>query len=330
LDCGFQEAGFSTVLAIDNALSAVDSFNLNLKQEIAIQADLVQLRSSKLIELIDSRCRGVRPVGIIGGPPCQGFSIGNVYSDPDDIRNQLPFRFSKLLGQLNQHYSIDFFVFENVLGLTTAKHSDRFKKIKTAFRRAGFNLFEQEIDAMKFGVPQARKRLFVIGLNNRLYAGQIFNFPMGSETRTNVRDAIGNLPEPTYFVRGMKSAKSGLHPNHWTMMPKSSRFATGDYNSGRSFKKLEWDKASPTVAYGNREIHIHPDGGRRLSVYEAMLLQGFPRDYQLVGNLSEQITQVCNAVPPPVALEIAIALRTLIETRAERTMQTISSAGAYP
>jgi site-specific DNA-cytosine methylase len=57
----------------------------------------------------------------------------------------------------------------------------------------------------------------------------------------------------------------------------------------------------PTVAYGNREVHVHPSGRRRLSVYEALLLQGFPPEYELVGSLSAQISQVSEAVPPPFA-----------------------------
>jgi DNA (cytosine-5)-methyltransferase 1 len=77
---------------------------------------------------------------------------------------------------------------------------------------------------------------------------------------------------------------------------------------GRSFKRLSWSDASPTIAFGNREIHIHPTGTRRLSIYEAMLLQGFPASFVLEGNLSEQVEQVSNAVPPPLAKSVAAAI----------------------
>jgi DNA (cytosine-5)-methyltransferase 1 len=99
------------------------------------------------------------------------------------------------------------------------------------------------------------------------------------------------------------------------MVPKSPKFTSNKPSTGRSFKRLDWDTVSPTVAYGHREIHVHPDGGRRLSVYEAMLLQGFPHDYQLIGSLSSQITQISNAVPPPVAEAIATSIKSLLHQR---------------
>jgi len=78
---------------------------------------------------------------------------------------------------------------------------------------------------------------------------------------------------------------------------------------GRCFRVLNWDRPSWTVAYGHREVHIHPNGHRRLSVYEAMLLQGFRPDYRLMGTLSDQIRLVSDAVPPPLAGKVAKAIR---------------------
>jgi DNA (cytosine-5)-methyltransferase 1 len=93
------------------------------------------------------------------------------------------------------------------------------------------------------------------------------------------------------------------------MAPKSPKFhQEGGVKpgvKGRSFKMLNWDEPSIAVAYGHREVNIHPSGRRRLSVYEALLLQGFPRDYVLAGTLSSQIDQVSEAVPPPLAMALA-------------------------
>ena len=127
-----------------------------------------------------------------------------------------------------------------------------------------------------------------------------------------MRDAIAGLPEPVFFARGMTAKDIPFHPNHWTMMPRSPKLTTQVPTDGRSFRRLLWDEESPTVAYGNREIHVHPDGGRRLSVHEAMLLQGFPPQYRLWGNFSQQITQVSNAVPPPVAKALARGIQKTI------------------
>jgi adenine-specific DNA glycosylase len=89
------------------------------------------------------------------------------------------------------------------------------------------------------------------------------------------------------------------------MFPRSNKFGHSGTVQGRSFHRLSWNKPSRTVAYGHREIHVHPNGRRRLSILEAMLLQGFPQRYKLAGNLSQQVTQVSNAVPPPLARSIA-------------------------
>jgi DNA (cytosine-5)-methyltransferase 1 len=181
-------------------------------------------------------------------------------------------------------------------------------------RRAGFEVFQSQLNAADFGVAQRRRRLFIVGLNSQLYSKAMFKFPAGAGTHRCVHDAIYGLPLPQYYRRGITPGEIGYHPNHWTMMPKSAKFTSGHASDGRSFKRLAWDKVSPTVAYGNREIHVHPDGGRRLTILEAMLLQGFPQEYRLTGTLSAQVTQVSNAVPPPVAEAIARSLRSLIES----------------
>lgn len=312
LDEGFRQAGFVTCLAIDNSPDAVRTFNRNAGRELAVAGDLATLPPKEFLSLIPNGCR---PIGLIGGPPCQGFSRGNVCADPRDARNRLPFRYAAILKAANEAFGLHFFVFENVAGLLGPKHAHRLKLILARLDDAGFNVFKTDFDASKFGVPQRRRRLFVVGLNKRLYPNTSFTFPEGStEPVRTVAHAIRGLPVPVFYARDLVSTAIPHHPNHWTMVPKSPKFSSPVRNDGRSFKQLKWNEVSPTVAYGNREIHVHPDGGRRLSVYEAMLLQGFPHDYELTGSLSAQITQVSNAVPPPVGAAIARSLRTLLDT----------------
>lgn len=313
LDYGFSRERFKVLLACDNFPAAVASYNFNAKRKIAREIDLAEVEADDLCDAIDKVSPDCPPDGVVGGPPCQGFSRGNVQANPKDPRNLLPFRYAEILGTMNQRYALKFFVFENVMGLMTPKHANRFKSIRRAFRRAGFNLFHKDLDAQDFGVPQLRRRLFLIGLNRDLYPNAKFVFPAGHVKKKTVRDAIAGLPEPVYFERGLTQRDIEYHPNHWTMMPKSDKFLTESSTDGRSFRRLLWDEVSPTVAYGNREIHVHPDGGRRLSVHEAMLLQGFPATYRLTGNFSQQITQVSNAVPPPVAQVLARAVRRAIQ-----------------
>lgn len=313
LDWGFRRERFPILLACDNSQAAVDSYNLNSKGTVAKVVDLSAVSAKGFKKLVRDSIGEQRIEGIVGGPPCQGFSRGNASANPNDPRNKLAFCYADILESLNAKNRLKFFVFENVMGLTTPRHLVRFRAIRQAFKDAGFNIFYHDLDAQDFGVPQLRRRLFIVGLNTRLFPDAEFTFPVGNCKRQTVRDAIKGLPVPAFFDRTIRPLDIPYHPNHWTMQPKSAKFTRANFsNDGRSFRRLNWDKVSPTVAYGNREIHIHPDGGRRLSVHEAMLLQGFPRTFKLAGNFSQQITQVSNAVPPPVAQAIAHSIKRLL------------------
>ncbi len=317
MDVGFRKAGMRPVLAIDNDEAAVRTYNFNVKRKLARQMDLGRLKPGMLEELLKGKAI---PRGVVGGPPCQGFSVGNAFSNPKDPRNQLPYRYIDILKQLNSANTIDFFVFENVPGLKAPRHLPRFRRIRKKMESAGFRIHETSIDAYEFAVPQHRKRLFVVGINEEIARADEFCFPHSAGTHQTVRDAIGHLPGPVFRATGMTPKDIPYHPNHWTMEPRSKRFEEQSFNNGRSFRKLDWDAPSWTVAYGNREIHVHPDGRRRLSILEALLLQGFPETYVLRGNFCQQVNQVCNAVPPPVAFEIAKSVFAKLYGRKQRSI----------
>lgn len=322
MDLGFRRHGFEIVLAIDNDEAAVQTYNANQGPGIAQKRDLSRLSGHDVIDLIQQRSPGIRPRGVIGGPPCQSFSRSNVHGRPRDHRHQLPLHYAEILKVLNQKYHLDFFVFENVVGLKSKKHRGRFSKILQALEDAGFNVFEKELNASEFGVPQSRHRVFVVGINKDLYPQLKFKFPTGDrETVKTVRDAIAGLPRPVYFSRGLSRSDIPFHHNHWTMNPRSPKFKSGGkktQKNGRSFRRLKWSEPSWTVAYGHREIHVHPNGGRRLSIFEAMRLQGFPDTYELLGNFTQQVTQVSDAVPPPLVAAIARSIKeTLFDPQQE-------------
>lgn len=314
LDLGFRQAHFRPVLACDVFPAAVKSYNLNTRNKVARLINLSTTSPEELTALLEAGGSVPPLVGVIGGPPCQGFSRGNARSDPDDERNLLPFVFAEHLKNLNKMYNLQFFVFENVMGLMTAKYIEQFNSIKARFEDAGFVVFCKDLNANRFGVAQNRRRLFIVGFNDRYYHDFHFNFPEGRSEPATVRQVIQGLPYPAYFKRGLTSKDIPYHRNHWTMRPVSAKLLSGERTDGRSFRRLPWDEESPTIAYGNREIHVHPDGGRRLTIHEAMLLQGFPPNYRLAGNFSEQVTQVSNAVPPPMARALARAIRKVVAT----------------
>lgn len=272
------------------------------------------------------------PEGVIGGPPCQSFSRANtVYIDADP-RHVLPLAYADLLKRLNRRNPLKFFVMENVTGLMTDRHKDRLLRMERRFEAAGFSVSKAVLLATDYGTPQIRERLFVVGLNTQLYGGARWRAPekvvTGREALT-VRQAIGHLPDATRFEKHLTPADIAHHPNHWCMQPRSAKFSTegalrpGD-GRNRSFKTLDWNRPSLTVAYGHREVHIHPTCTRRLSVHEAMLLQGFPAEYVLKGSLSSQIVQVSEAVPPPLAAAVAHSVRKFVASLEAARLATSS------
>jgi DNA (cytosine-5)-methyltransferase 1 len=312
LDEGFKEAGFQTLLAYDIDRASVETHRHNHPEAQALVADLSKLTVSQVIAHWRERS-SEPPVGVIGGPPCQSFSVSNVHQTEDDPRHRLPTHYTRILRGLNAAFGIDFFVFENVPGLVTRKHLERFAQFQQGFERAGYSMRVTSLDAQRFGVAQVRRRVFAVGINRVKHSNASFHFPDPSDQASQtVRQAIGSLPPPAFFRTGLCPDDIPYHPNHWCMNPRSRRFEDGRLTpgviAGRSFRVLSWDKPSYTVAYGHREVHIHPDCHRRLSVFEAMLLQGFRRSYELKGTLSDQIRLVSEAVSPPVARALAESL----------------------
>lgn len=316
MDLGFETAGFDPILAIDIDQAAVDTHAINRPErpDTSLRADLSEISPDDIAERLSLPVRGV-----IGGPPCQAFSVSNVYKHPEDPRSRLPINYARIVKRLNREDALDFFVFENVFGLRTKRHAEQLQLFKELFGEAGFTLFEDELDAADFGVPQYRRRVFIVGFNASRYEGLKFEFPRGNpDKHVTLREALVDLPEPVYFERGLDAGSikeaTGFW-NHWSLRPKSAKFANrngelvpGD-RRGRAFRVLHWDEPSMTVAYGHREVHVHPNMHRRLSIREALRLQGFPDSYRLTGTLSEQIRMVSDAVPPPLARSLADQIR---------------------
>jgi DNA (cytosine-5)-methyltransferase 1 len=309
LDWGFHQEGFQIPLAIDISAAAVRTHKANFPQTHSIAGDLIELQPEGVHGLVSEKVSNGTRIGLIGGPPCQGFSRANTTSQADDPRNQLPSLYLDIVRRLQIDYTVEFVVLENVLGIRDKKHADTYKALVDGLIDLGFDVTEKELCALNFGVPQNRRRVILSAM--RKGQGYIPVKPLEKAGLKTVREAISHLAEPVFFKRGLTPADIPVHPNHWTMQPKSARFLNpeSNYSEGRSFKRLAWDKASPTVAFGNREIHVHPDGKRRLSIFEAMILQGFPTSFVLKGNLSEQVEQVSNAVPPPLAQSVAAAVK---------------------
>ena len=160
-------------------------------------------------------------------------------------------------------------------GIRDKKHAKTYQALIEGIEALGFDVTEEELCSADFGVPQNRRRVVLLGMRKRQHYSQVK--PRKRKGLATVREAIGGLMGPAYFKRGVEPKDIPIHPNHWTMQPKSERFERPqpEIAEQRSFKRLDWDSPSRTIAFGHREIHVIPQGHRRLSIYEALLLQGF-------------------------------------------------------
>lgn len=315
LDLGFKRAGFPLIFAVDVSPAAIQTHQRNFKEATSVAADLEDLGPDGVLTHLENLLEPGESIGVIGGPPCQGFSRANTGSAADDPRNRLPILYLQIVEALQGKYDVEFVLFENVLGIRDAKHSVTFRGILSKFKEIGLTPDVNEYSALDYGVAQTRNRVIISGFRNEEVARR-FKPEKVEASGLTVRSAIGDLPAPAFFARDLEKSAIPHHENHWTMRPVSKRFHQpgGADRAGRSFRRLDWDKPSPTVAYGHREIHVHPEGRRRLSIYEAMLLQGFPEEFVLEGTLSAQVEQVSNAVPPPLAKSLATAIKTAMRS----------------
>lgn len=320
LDLGFEQAEFSTGLAYDIRPPSIKSWNRNRPARPV--AHVADIRTLSLAEMDQDFGGEFHPEGVIGGPPCQSFTNANSQKRDDDPRAELVARFFEIALELHARSPLSFIVMENVPELASARYSGTLTPQVDLLEDAGFTCYQAILNAKNYGVPQSRRRLFLVALNKAVYGERRWDEPTPLNTILDVKWAIGSLPAPTFYSREVKPSDINHHPNHWCMVPKSPKFGTAllsvGKSTGRSFKRLDWDRPSFAVSYGHREVHVHPDAKRRLSVYEAMLLQGFPTNFVLEGSLSAQITQVSEAVPPPLARAIADAIRSTATLEASR------------
>jgi DNA (cytosine-5)-methyltransferase 1 len=260
---------------------------------------------------------------VLGGPPCQGFSHAGD-RDPDDERNELVFKFHDLVDELGP----SFFVMENVPGLKVRKRMEEdpfINQLEERFSESGYELSILDLNAADFGVPQNRKRLFIVGNNRGVNVhspppthGSQKDLSMDREPLVTVEEAIMDLPDPTWedpqaYDRNPNSEYSSLmrgqakelynhtpadHKEETIEKMEDQEPGEGLYDWNHSWIRLELDKPSPTVKANNRAPSVHPTQHRVTTPRECARLQSFPDDYVFVGPKSRVLEQIGNAVPP--------------------------------
>lgn len=353
LDLGFEKEGYNIVYVNEYSKSFLDAYKYARKQmNIAPPkhgyycGDINDLLKGKLKKnlfeyISDEKKKDL--VGFIGGPPCPDFSVAGKNEGITGSHGKLTTSYKRAILL----YEPDFFVFENVKGLwSTKKHKEEYKKIKKSLSAKGYILIDKLVNALEYGVPQERERVILFGIKYELISSDrtqarsilLNNFSWGNNAKLTL-DAIAHCDWPTVeaFVEDSKTNMPQnlireLTVEHWFIqndvynhpnsrnyfVPHSqTRFDTvseGDV-SRKSFKRLHRWRYSPTAAYGNNEVHLHPYKKRRLSVAESLAIQSLPKEYELPQSMtkSDMFKTVGNGVPYLLSKGIAKGIKCFLD-----------------
>ncbi len=323
LSKGFEMAGFESVLAIDFWKDAIDTYNFNHKKNVGICEDVSKLDEKSLEKIMNEN----KIVGIIGGPPCQGYStVGK--RDVTDERNYLYLQYCRIVEKTKP----EFFVLENVKGLLTLDNGKFKEDIINKFSKLGYDVEYKLLNAADYGVPQNRNRVFFVGIKNRKFV-----FPEINKKRISTYEAISDLSEyeleyskepQSLYQRKMRKNNIKLYNNEFTehtgqtrniidMIPDGGKITDlpreyweiRKYN--KAFQRMNSMSQSNTIDTGHRN-YFHYEKNRIPTVRESARIQSFPDDFVFKGSKTSQYKQVGNAVPPLLAYAIAEAIKTQI------------------
>jgi len=350
LDLGFEQAGFEIQFVNEYSHTFLNAYKYARKQMGIIEpcrgyynGDITHFTLGEEREMLNnmvSEDKRSSIVGFIGGPPCPDFSVAGKNEGFTGENGRLTNTYKTLI--LNN--TPDFFVFENVKGLwSTRKHREEYDKLKKSFNRKGYILIDRLVNALEYGVPQDRDRVILFGIHksatnleiNLLRKHLESEFDWGIVNQASVKE-MKNMewPSQTEFKEDMsmpfpegireditveywfKKNNVYIHPNAYDYfkprqgIEKIQRICEGDV-SRKSFKRLHRWRYSPTVAYGNNEVHLHPYKCRRLSVAEALSLQSMPENFVInpMLTLTDKFKIIGNGVPFLMSNAIGTCIR---------------------
>ena len=289
LDLGFIKAGHEVIWANDNFSDAVKTYRRNIGDHIICE-DISKIPSDEIPE---------HDI-LIGGFPCQGFSVANTTRGDGDERNALYLELLRILVDKQPK----FFLAENVKGILSFMQGKVFEMIITDFEKAGYKVKHKVLNAANFGVPQRRERVIILGVRNDVdfnlehpepTHGDVSNLFSDKKSWVSIGDALKNIPEP--------------EEEHKLINHTYSKFKL-KFNGYLGNRAIDPNKPAPTVtARGDEKGGVvvlhHPNNHRRMSVRELAMTQSFPIDFIFEGNNSSAYRQIGNAVPPMLAFAVA-------------------------
>lgn len=308
LDLGAHFAGFQAKLVSDIMPTYTKTIKHNLPYVNVYNDDAMDLTPERIRDL-----SGVDEVDlIIAGPPCQSFSILGKRQSLSDPRGQLTIKYFELIQGLQPKA----FVFENVPGLLTVNKGEDFKNLWQFIEETtGYTLFRNKLNALSFGVPQSRERIFIVGFRPDIKADS-FSYP-----HCATGEASEELPARVPCKYALEKVEGLINQDVRVHTDKvRERFAAvppGGRDRIAHSDRLDPEQPSGTVLIGSSagggRPHIHPFEPRVLTVREAARLQSFPDWYEFCGTSTEQYRQVGNAVPPLMAYELLSKIREVLE-----------------
>ena len=314
LSLGFEMAGFNNVFSVEYDKKIAESYKKNFPTHNLLVKDIQEITDDEIITLQHNQEVDV----VIGGPPCQGFSLAGRIgrSFVEDKRNYLLKEFVRVVKIIDP----PMFVMENVARILSHNKGETIKELTNEFKKIGYNVQYKVLQAADYGVPQKRQRIFIVGTKNKE-----FNFPTPIGTTITVKEAIGDLPP-------LKSGERSEVPNHFSMnhssqmlkkmsyigdggnrnqIPEDLRPKTGDI---RKYIRYDSQKPSVTVTGDMRKI-FHYEQNRALTPRELARLQSFPDSFIFEGNSISIQQQIGNAVPPLLGYAVAKQVKESLERK---------------
>ncbi|GAM70803.1 DNA-cytosine methyltransferase [Vibrio sp. JCM 19236] len=283
-------------------------------------------------------------VGFIGGPPCPDFSVAGKNKGSEGENGKL----SRVYIDAIIQNKPDFFLFENVKGLwRTVKHRAFYDEMKERLEKEGYILTDRLTNCIEYGVPQDRDRILLFGIHESRADGitskqletqfnweakakfdrtVVLNKAMWPGNEEYTQDSKKELPESLSEFNELtvehwfKKNDVYNHPNstHHFKPQAMHRFESileGD-DSKKSFKRLHRWRYSPTAAYGNNEVHLHPYKSRRLSAAESLAIQSLPKEFCFppTMTLSDMFKTIGNGVPYLAAEGLAETIQNYLKS----------------
>lgn len=332
LSCGLDQVdGIKTVIALDFDQRAIETFEKNFPEVSCICGDICDdIIKGKVVEI--SKQQKVNM--IVGGPPCQGFSMKGKKLGLQDPRNFLFLEYVNLVKRIQP----EVFVIENVKALVATENHYFINQIYEKFQELGYGLNHSILNAYNFGVPQTRERTIIIGIKN----GRIESMPISNNLpKTTVRDAISDLnylnsgegsdvseylnapmsdyqamlrKGSTYLYNHKASNHAKVALDKLKMIPPEGdktalpKNLHGKQKFKTTWGRLIWDKPSPTIDTRfdtpSNGRNSHPFLDRSITPREAARIQSFPDSFIFYGNKCAICKQIGNAVPPLLAKAI--------------------------